>query len=333
MTHRPIALVVFLFALIMSAACTTSTPTATPASSPQPSLTPRPTATATRLPPSKTPTPLGSTPQATPVITGTPGSLTFNHIYVIVMENQGYDNIVGNSDAPYINSLIASYGLATNYNGVAHPSEPNYLALFSGSTQGIADDANHDFAGQNLADQIEEQGKTWMVFAQNVPLDCFKGATATDGADGPGTYARKHEPAISFTDISTSPSRCSNITDFTHFDPAAADFEFIVPNLCNDMHDCPVATGDAFLRSFVPTIMNSPAWQEGGVIFIVWDESDGLVGRNQVPALVISTAVPEGFQSNVAHDHYSLLRTIEDAWGLDCLNKSCSANNLNEFFH
>ena len=98
------------------------------------------------------------------------------------------------------------------------------------------------------------------------------------------------------------------------------------------MHDCPIATGDSFLHGFVPTILNSPAWQQGGVIFIVWDESEALVGRNQVPALVISTAVPEGFQSNVAHDHYSLLRTIEDAWGLDCLNKSCGASNMNEFF-
>ena len=250
------------------------------------------------------------------------------------MENKGYDEIVGNSTAPYINSLIASYGLATNYNGVAHPSEPNYLALFSGSTQGIADDANHDFAGQNLADQLEARGKTWQIFAQNVPPDCFTGATATGGEDGPGAYARKHEPAISFTDISTSPSRCANITDFTHFDPAAADFVFIAPNLCNDMHDCSVATGDAFLRSFVPTILNSPAWQQGGVLFITWDEGEGSTySSNHVATLVISQAVPKGFQSDVAHDHYSLLRTIQNAWGLDCMNNSCTANTLNEFFH
>ncbi len=247
------------------------------------------------------------------------------------MENKNYEVIVGNSDAPYINSLIAAYGLATNYSGVAHPSEPNYLALFSGSTQGIADDANHDFAGHNLADQLEAQGKTWKMFAQNVPPDCFTGAVATGGEDGSGTYARKHEPAISFTDISGSPARCSNITDFTHFDPAAADFEFITPNMCNDMHDCSVATGDAFLQNFVPTILNSPAWKQGGVLFITWDENEGTSG-NRVPTLVISPNVPKGFQSNVAHTHYSLLRTIEDAWGLDCLNNACQANNLNEFF-
>ena len=328
MTKKSIALVILTFAATISAACTPSTPT------PAPSITPNATATATSIPASETPTVPAPSPSATPAATGTPASQTFSHIYVIVMENKGYEEIVGNSTAPYINSLIADYGLATNYTGVAHPSQPNYLALFSGSTQGIADDANHDFAGQNLADQLEARGKTWQIFAQNVPPDCFTGATATGGEDGPGAYARKHEPAISFTDISTSPSRCANITDFTHFDPAAADFVFIAPNLCNDMHDCSVATGDAFLRSFVPTILSSPAWQQGGVLFITWDEGEGSTySSNHVATLVISQAVPKGFQSDVAHDHYSLLRTIQNAWGLDCMNNSCTANTLNEFFH
>lgn len=269
MTQRSITLVVLLVAMTISGACTTSTPTATP------SVTPDVTSIATSISPSETPTTPSPSPSATPAATSMPAGPTFSHVYLIVMENKGYGSIVGNSNAPYINSLIADYGLATNYSGVAHPSEPNYLALFSGSTQGIADDAHHDFAGQNLTDQLEARGKTWRVFAQNVPLDCFMGATANNGEDGTGTYARKHEPAISFTDISTSPSRCGNITDFTHFDPAAADFEFIAPNLCNDMHDCSVATGDAFLRDFVPTILNSPAWQQGGVLFITWDEGEG----------------------------------------------------------
>jgi acid phosphatase len=248
------------------------------------------------------------------------------------MENKNYGEIVGNADAPYINSLIAKYGLATNYKAVAHPSEPNYVALFSGSTQGVTDDGLYNLDGQNLADQLEAHGKTWQIFAQNVPLDCFTGATASDGEDGIGTYARKHEPAISFTDISTSPARCSHITNFAHFDPAVADFIFIAPNLCNDMHDCSTATGDAFLRNFVPTILNSSAWQQNGVLFIVWDEGEGSFSSNQVAALVIASEVRPGYRSAVAHDHYSLLRTIEDAWELGCLNQTCDANNLDEFF-
>jgi hypothetical protein len=329
MTQRLIVLPVLIITLIITGACTVTTPNATPTAT---HIAPTVTSTApsaTSAPPTLTSVP--ATPMQ-PTATSAPSGLSFSHVYLIVMENKGYTNIVGNSNAPYINSLIADYGLATNYSGVAHPSEPNYLALFSGSTQGVFDDGNHDLDGQNLADQLEANGKTWRVFAQNVPPDCFKGGTASGGADGAGAYARKHEPAISFTDISASTARCGNITDFTHFDPAAADFEFIAPNLCNDMHDCSVATGDAFLQSFVPTILNSPAWQQGGVLFITWDEGEGVLS-NQVATLVISKAVPQGFQSDVAHDHYSLLRTIEDAWGLGCLNNTCTANNLGEFFH
>jgi len=325
MTQRMRTWIVLAVALTIAAACTPSTPKATPA------ITPSATAPATRLPPSKTPATPGPSSSATPAATSTPGGPTFGRIYLIVMENSSYTDIVDNSNAPYINSLIAAYGLATNYRGVGRPSEPNYLALFSGSTQGIGDDANHDFSGQNLADQLEAKGKTWKVFAQNVPPDCFTGATASAGEDGSGNYARKHEPAISFTDIRSSPARCGNITDFTHFDPAAADFEFIVPNLCNDMHDCPTATGDTFLQKFVPAILDSPTWQPNDLLLITWDESEG-TASNQVATLVISKAVPQGFQSDVAHDHYSLLRTIEDAWGLGCLNKACSANPLSEFF-
>jgi phosphatidylinositol-3-phosphatase len=270
----------------------------------------------------------------------------FSHVYLLVMENQYYGNIVGNSSAPYINSLIANYGLATNYQAVAHPSEPNYLALFSGSTQGVTDDVNHDFSGPNLADQLEAKGKTWRVFAENYPvnLGCYTGATYSGGEDGgtaadSWTYARKHEPAVSFTDISTSTIRCGNISDFTHFDPSAADFELIVPNLLHDMHDQPsgtnrIATGDAFLHGFVTTILSSTAWSPNSVLFIVWDEAGANpANSNQVVALVITSSMPKGFQSNIAHDHYALLRTIEDAWGLGCLNNTCTANNFDEFFH
>ncbi len=289
------------------------------------------------------PTPLIS--EATPPITATaeaPGTDVtqnasrlppFSHIYTIVMENKEFGSIVGSPAAPYLNSLIAQYGLATNYTGVAHPSEPNYFALFSGSTQGATGDGVYNLTGQNLADQIEAAGKTWRVFAENVSLNCFTGSIAINGEDGLGYYARKHEPAISFTDIRRSPARCTNITDLTHFDPTAANYQLIIPNLCNDMHDCSVGVGDNFLKGFVPKILNSPAWQQGGILFIVWDEgTTSIGGGGQVPLLVISNYVAKGTRSAVAYNHYSLVRTIEDAWGLSCLNRACMANNLGQFF-
>lgn len=304
-------------ALVLTACVSQNTPTPTVAISPvaiSPALVP---ATQTR-------TTSTSTVTASPI---------FNRVYVIVMENKEYGDIVGNANAPYINSLIAQYGLATNYTAVAHPSEPNYLALFSGSTQGATNDGVYNLDGANLADQLEAKDKTWRVFAENVPPNCFTGEIGINGEDGIGLYARKHNPAISFTNISGAPMRCANITDFTHFDPAAADYALIVPNLCNDMHDCSVTAGDNFLKGWVPKILNSGAWQAGGVLFITWDEGTTNVGGGgRVPLIVISNRVPKGFQSATAHNHYSLVRTIEEAWGLGCLNESCKANTLDEFF-
>ncbi|HEY8869123.1 MAG TPA: alkaline phosphatase family protein [Candidatus Limnocylindrales bacterium] len=248
------------------------------------------------------------------------------------MENHEFGSIVGNPSAPYINSLIARYGLATAYSAVAHPSEPNYLALFSGSTQGVTDDGVYVFRSSNLADQLEASGKSWRVFAENVSGGCFTGATAAGGADGPGSYARKHEPAISFADIAANPARCGYITDFSRFDPSAADFELIMPNFCNDMHDCSISMGDRFLRTFIPRIIDSPAFAES-VLFITWDEgSTDIGGGGRVATLVVSPLVAAGTLSSVPHTHYSLLRTMEDAWGSGCLANACAANDLREFF-
>lgn len=249
------------------------------------------------------------------------------------MENKEYGSVIGDKNAPYINSLIDDFALASNYMGIAHPSQPNYIALFSGSTQGVIDDLPTTLDASNLADQLEAKGKTWKVFAQNVPLNCYTGASAKNGEDGTGTYARKHDPAISFTSINTSPTRCGNITNFSHFDPAAANFELILPNMCNVMHDCPVSAGDSFLKDFVPKILNSSAWQQGGVLFLTWDEgSTNKGGGGHIPTIVISKNVTPGLKSNTSFNHYSLLRTIEDAWGLGCLENSCTASNLGEFF-
>lgn len=257
---------------------------------------------------------------------------SFRHIYLIVLENHEYGSIVGSSAAPYINTLIRRYALATNYHAVTHPSLPNYLALFSGSTQGVTDDSVHNLARRNLVDQLLAHRRTFRVYAQNVPLGCYKGATAHDGPDGAGTYARKHEPAISFTDISGNRLRCANILDFRHFSPSAASFELIVPNMCNSMHDCSVAKGDAWLHSFVPRILGSAALY-GSVVFITWDEgSTSLGGGGKVATLVIGPGVKRGFRSAVSHTHYSLLQTIEASWGLGCMNRTCSANDMREFF-
>src|SRR6266566_6915189 len=208
-------------------------------------------------------TPMTASGASSPVSATASSVPAFSHIYVIVMENHEYGSIVGNTHAPFINALIRRYGLATNYTAVAHPSEPNYLALWAGSTFGIRDDSVHNIAGRNVADQLAAHGRSWHVYAQDLPRICSTVSAAYGGVDlvgAAGWYARKHEPAINFTDISGNWSRCSRITRLSSFSPTAASLELIVPNMTNDMHDGTIAQGDGFLHAFVPRITGSSAF-------------------------------------------------------------------------
>lgn len=252
------------------------------------------------------------------------------HVFLIVFENKDYADVMTPVNAPYLTSLAAQYGLASNYSAVAHPSQPNYLALFSGSTHDVRDDKVHDLDGHTIADEVSAAGLSWRLYAENVPPQCYAGATAKDGPDGQGTYARKHNPAISFRSISTDPRACQNIMSFSQFDPGAANYSMIVPNLCHDMHDCSVAEGDAWLKGFLPRVLDSPAFTDGGVVFITFDEAKGHTEPNRVSTIVLSADGPRGATSNHAYDHYSLLRTIQDLLGLPCLANSCQAEPMTD---
>jgi phosphatidylinositol-3-phosphatase len=254
---------------------------------------------------------------------------------LIVLENKTEADIRDAINAPAIKGLIAHGAVLTDYQAVAHPSQPNYLALFSGSTQRVIDDEPHDLSAPTLADQLEAAGKTWRFYAEDLPADgCFTGALASNGPDGPGTYARKHVPAMSFTAITGSPARCANVQPLSAFSPHAADFIWVVPNLCHDMHDCSVADGDAWLSSFLPKVTADPAFQPGGrgVLAVTFDEGDDHTKNNEIVTILDSPLIPAGTRSNVAHSHYSMLRTIETALGLPCLGEACNANTIGEVF-
>lgn len=251
-----------------------------------------------------------------------PGALpNFSHIFVIVMENSEYGDIIGSPHAPYINSLAHTYGLATQYYATTHPSLPNYLSLAGGDTFGVTSDCTDCFvhASNNLVDALEAGHKTWRAYMEGMPAPCFTGDAYP--------YAQKHNPFIYFDDVRNNSARCHDIVPLTGFasDLGAAtvpDFVWITPNLCHDMHDCPTATGDQWLSQEVPLILASPAWKQSGALFITWDEgtsSDGcctFAGGGRVATLVISPLGRKQFQSATPHDHYSLLRTVTDAWQL-----------------
>lgn len=256
-------------------------------------------------------------------------------VIVILFENKGEAQVIGSADAPYLNSLVPKGSVATDYQAIAHPSQPNYLALFSGSPQGVTDDNVHDVTAPTIADQLEAAGRTWRVFAENLPAGgCFTGATASGGPDGAGEYVRKHNPAISFTSISGSAERCANIQPLTSFRADAADFIWVVPNMCHSMHDCSVAEGDAWFRSFAPRILDTPAFRPGGsgVLYITFDEAPDRSRKNEIRTLVLGPQVKAGQTTQLAHSHYSLLRTIEAGLGLPCLAAACVANTMGEMF-
>jgi acid phosphatase len=252
---------------------------------------------------------------------GRPGRIPrFSHVLVVVFENREANDVAGSPAAVTFRALGRRYATLTDYTAVAHPSLPNYLALVSGSTQGITSDCTDCIVrARNLADTLERAGKTWKTYAEDLPYPGFTGGSA-------GRYAKKHDPFLYFKDIASSGRRRS-VVPFTRFERDLArrrlpDFSLVVPNLCNDMHDCPVATGDAWLKANVVPLLHSRVLR-GGVVCVVFDEgASGEGGGGRIEALALGPKVRRGSTFRKATNHYGLLRTIEDAWKLPRLGLS-----------
>ena len=314
---------------VIVAGCGGANATAAPAATP--TATPLPAATPGLATSSAAATATGAAPTAASSPTPGSGLPNFSHVYVIIMENKEYGRIVGSAAAPYENELMARYGQASDFYAETHPSEPNYIALPSGGLQGTSTDGAYDLSVPNLFDQIEASGRTWHVYAQGYPGNCYQGSQSNVIVDGPGAagdYVRKHNPAISYTSISNSQKRCANITKLDGFDPGAADFEMIIPNEINDMHSSSVAAGDAFLVAFVPKIIDSPAFANS-VLFITWDEGDtNDDGGGHIATIVASPGMAPGSHFDGHATHYSMLRTFELAWGLPLLGAAATATTI-----
>ena len=246
---------------------------------------------------------------------------------VVVFENHEASAVAGSSDAPTFNALAARYARLTRYDGITHPSLPNYLALVSGSTHGITSDCTDcTVSGRSLADTLAAAGKTWKTYAEGLPSAGYTGAFA-------GDYAKKHDPFLYFRDVADSRARRDNVVPFTRLasDLAAhrfPDFSLVVPNLCDDMHDCPVATGDAWLKANIEPLVSSPQLR-GGVVFVVFDEgTTDAGGGGNVDALALGPTVRPHSVFSRATNHYGLLRTIEDAWHLPRLGLSAKGTPI-----
>jgi len=295
-----------------------------------------------------TPMPAGAEAQAgdnTAPAASTPDSDTvppFKHIVVVVMENKEFGRVAGSSSAPFLNQLATDYALATRYYAVTHPSLPNYLAMIGGKTFGVDSDCLDCFqAAPNLVDQSEGAGRTWKAYFESMPRPCFVG----DSPDG--QYAQKHNPFIYFDNIRNDPARCRNIVPLGQLstDLAAgdlADLIWIGPNLRSSTHDASIAEGDRWLAENLPPVLQSPAFTDDGLLVVTYDEGDSDEARNgrssggggRIMTVVASPLARQGYVSSSRFDHYSLLRTIEDAWGLDHLGRAGddAVRNLAEMF-
>lgn len=280
-----------------------------------------------------------------------PASAHIQTVFMILLENHNWDDITGSSSAPYINGkLLPIAARAENYHGDAHPSEPNYLWLVAGDSFGVSDDgppaSNTLTTSDHLAARLNAAGISWRSYQESI-----------SGTECPlrdlGAYRTKHNPFVFFSDL-TGGGDPSDADCIAHNRPltelagdlqkrSTARFNFITPNQCHDMHDsCPptfdqVREGDDWLASVVPQILASAAYQQGGALFITWDESrvSASCPDDDCPIgmMVVSPFARAGHASTSPYDHSSTLRTVQEIFGAQpMLRAAAGASDLSDLF-
>ncbi len=302
----------------------------------------------------------------------------FDHIFVIIEENKNYNQIIGNPNAPAINQLAKTYGLASQYFGVVHPSEANYIAMLGGSTFGIHDDEafycraglvdrfcgdsrkpdypNHTVASRSLIDQLEQKGLTWKGYFEDLPAP---GSKVVVSPSVLARYAVKHNGFMNYKTVQDDPALPNKVVKLEQLTADlhsrnVPNYSHIIFNLCHEMHGqvgCSglqqlIHTGDTYVGQVVDQITQSKLWSAAAnsAIVITWDEdsnpeyksgpqgccgfdpsSAANFGGGHIATIVITNHGPRGVTDSTPYNHYSLLRTTEDAFGIyEYLNE---ANN------
>jgi acid phosphatase len=250
------------------------------------------------------------------------GKFTTKYVQVVIFENESYDDVIGSSQAPYITGLSKTWANMTQSFAITHPSEPNYLALFSGSTQGVDSDACPvSFKTESLGSQLLAKKISFTGYAESMPSEGFTGCYAVPDSYPSGyLYFRKHNPWVDFTKI---PAKYNQVYPGPLSSPPSR-FTWITPNMCDDMHDCAISDGDTWASKNLPNLI---AWDEAndGLLILTFDENDGSAG-NQIPTILIGNVNPG--QYSQAINHYSVLRTIEDIFGLKPLGEAAKATPI-----
>lgn len=251
------------------------------------------------------------------------------HVVIVIEENHSRSQIIGNKKAPYINRLAREGAYFSNYHAIEHPSQPNYLDLFSGSNQGVTNDScPHTFSKPNLASELIANHLTFAGYSEDLPHKGYSGCT-TDPWYKPwgATYARKHSPWVDFKNV---PSRdnlpfSSFPSDFTKLPTVS----FVIPNLDHDMHNGTIQAGDTWLQQ---NLGNYIKWakKHHSLLILTWDENDGSKG-NRIPTLFVGEMIRQGTYGNRV-SHFNLLRTLEDIYGLPYLGKSAKVQPIHQIW-
>ncbi len=257
-----------------------------------------------------------------------------DHVVIVIMENHSYSNIIGSSSAPHINALASDTDAAvfTQSYGIQHPSQPNYLAFFSGSNQGVTNDnkpTNYPFTTANLAAQLIGASYTFTTYSEGLPSVGYDGATSSAGH-----YARKHNPAANWVGTGTNQIPSTTNQPFTAF-PSSSNYAnlpkvcYVVPNLSDDMHDGTVAQGDTWFNTNMQSYVTW-AKTHNSLLILTWDEDD-LSSSNQILTIFVGPMV-KGASYSEHITHYSVLRTIEDMYSLPYAGSASSATTITDIW-
>ena len=255
------------------------------------------------------------------------------HVVIVVEENTDYSSVIGSASMPYLNSLAGAYALATNYHANTHPSIGNYFMLTVGKIVSNDNSYSGVVTDDNIVRRLIAGHKAWKSYAEDLPSVGYIGGDV-------GQYARKHNVIALLSDVVNDPAQQKNVVPFTQFAVDLAhntlpDYAFVVPNRCNDAHDCPVGTADAWLKTNIDPLVRSPQFQRDGLLVIVFDEADtdSTNGGGHVPCVIVSPKAKKGYQSATQYQHQSVLRLTGEALGLATLpNEAATAPDMGEFF-
>jgi acid phosphatase len=258
-------------------------------------------------------------------------------VVMVVEENHSYEQVIGSASMPYLNSLAQQGGVATQYYSNMHPSLPNYFALTTGDTQTADDNFPGPLSADNLVRALTAAGKTWKSYAEDLPSPGYLGTTV-------GNYIKHHNPFAYFNEVVSNPSQAANIVPFAQFSTdlnsgTLPTLSFVVPNSLDDAHDCGdgivcndsdlLARADQWLKTNIAPLLGSGQFQKGGLLLIVFDESNMADIRNgggRVPLIAVGPRAKAGAQSSVAYNHVNTLKTVCEVLGLaSCPGSAASA--------